>query len=219
MGDRGLRSRAAVEPERQRAGPSARRPAGTRKVAAMIDQLFRSYLIAYLFWFGIALGCLPLLMLHHVVGGTWGFVIRRILEAGTRTLPLMVVLFIPILLGIHHLYEWSDPNVVAHDAVLQAKHAYLNVPFFIGRAALYFLAWTVFAQLLNRWSAEQDATGSPRLVRQFQLLSAPGIVVYSLTITFASIDWGMSLDPHWFSTIYGMLFIVGQSLAALAFVI
>src|SRR5207244_10093643 len=115
---------------------------------------------------------------------------------------------IPILLGIRHLYEWSDPDVVAHDAVLQAKHAYLNVPFFIGRAALYFLAWTVFAQLLNRWSAEQDATGNPRLVRQFQLLSAPGIVVYSLTFTFASVDWATSLDSHCFSTFYVCLFIV-----------
>jgi hypothetical protein len=185
----------------------------------MIEQLFRSYLVAYLFWFGIALGCLPLLMLHHLVGGTWGFVIRRILEAGTRTLPLMLVLFVPLLFGVHSLYEWSHPEVVARDHVLQAKHAYLNVPFFIVRAVIYFLAWLTFAFLLNRWSAEQDATGDPRLVRRFQLLSAPGIVVYSLAITFASIDWAMSLEPHWFSTIYGMLFIVGQTLAALAFVI
>src|SRR6266850_5911941 len=145
MGNRRLRPCAPVEPERECTGASSRRPAGTRKVAAMIDQLFRSYLIAYLFWFGIALGCLPLLMLHHLVGGTWGFVIRRILEAGTRTLPLMIVLFMPILLGVHHLYEWSRPDVVAHDEVLQAKHGYLNVPFFVARAALYFLAWTIFA--------------------------------------------------------------------------
>src|SRR5437762_6815681 len=121
MGDRCLRPCPAVEPERQRSGASPRRPAGTRKVAAMIDQLFRSYLIAYLFWFGIALGCLPLLMLHHLVGGTWGFVIRRILEAGTRTLPLMIVLFIPILLGMHSLYEWSHPEVVAQDPVRQEQ--------------------------------------------------------------------------------------------------
>jgi hypothetical protein len=185
----------------------------------MIEQLFRSYLIAYLFWLGIALGCLPLLMLHHLVGGTWGFVIRRILEAGTRTLPLMLLLFVPLLFGIHSLYEWSRPDVVANDALLQAKHAYLNVPFFIVRAAVYFIAWLIFAFLLNRWSAEQDKTADPLLVRRFQLISAPGIVVYSLAITFASIDWAMSLEPRWFSTIYGMLFIVGQTLAALAFVI
>lgn len=185
----------------------------------MMEQLFRSYLIAYLFWFGIALGCLPLLMLHHVVGGAWGFAIRRILEAGTRTLPLMLILFVPLLFGIHSLYGWSNPEIVAHDEVLQAKQAYLNVPFFIVRAALYFFAWLILSFLLNRWSVEQDATGNPALARRLQLLSAPGIVVYSLAITFASIDWGMSLEPHWFSTIYGMLFIVGQSLAALAFVI
>ncbi|PYS33826.1 MAG: hypothetical protein DMG14_30910 [Acidobacteria bacterium] len=185
----------------------------------MIEQLFRSYLMAYLFWFGIALGCLPLLMLHHLVGGTWGFVIRRILEAGTRTLPLMLVLFLPLIFGVHSLYEWSHPDVVARDQALQAKQAYLNVPFFIVRTVIYFLLWLTFAFLLNRWSAQQDATGDPRLIRRFQLLSGPGIVVYSLTITFASIDWGMSLEPRWFSTIYGMLFIVGQTLAALAFVI
>jgi hypothetical protein len=185
----------------------------------MIEQFFRSYLIAYLFWLGIALGCLPLLMLHHLVGGTWGFVIRRILEAGTRTLPLMLLLFVPLLFGIHSLYDWSRPDVVANDEVLKAKQAYLNVPFFIIRAAIYFIGWNIVAFFLNRWSAEQDRTGNPLLVRRFQLLSAPGIIVYSLGITFASIDWAMSLEPHWFSTIYGMLFIVGQSLAALAFVI
>src|SRR6185503_13473963 len=96
---------------------------------------------------------------------------------------------------------------------------YLNVPFFLVRAAVYFAVWLTFAFFLNRWSAEQDATGNPLLMRRFQRFSAAGIVVYSLTITFAVIDWGMSLEPHWFSTIYGMLFIVGQSLAALAFII
>jgi hypothetical protein len=185
----------------------------------MMEQLFRSYLISYLFWFGIALGCLPLLMLHHLVGGTWGFVIRRVLEAGTRTLPLMALLFLPIIFGIHYLYDWSHPEIVARDSILQAKDVYLNVPFFIVRAAIYFLAWLIFAYLLNKWSAEQDVTGNPALIRRFQLLSAPGLVVYSLAITFASVDWGMSLEPHWFSTIYGMFFIVGQSLAALAFAI
>ncbi len=185
----------------------------------MMDQFFRSYLISYLFWLGIPLGCLPLLMLHHLVGGTWGFAIRRVLEAGTRTLPMITVLFLPIILGRHSLYEWSHPEIVARDGILQAKAAYLNLPFFIVRAAIYFVAWLTFAYFLNRWSAEQDATGDPVLTRRFQLLSAPGLVVYSLAITFASIDWSMSLEPHWYSAIYGMLFIVGQSLAALAFVI
>src|SRR5438105_6331571 len=102
----------------------------------MIEQLFRSYLVAYLFWLGIALGALPLLMLHHLVGGTWGFVIRRILEAATRTLPLMAVLFLPVLMGLHPLYEWSRPEALARDTIIQAKHAYLNVPFFVARAVI-----------------------------------------------------------------------------------
>jgi hypothetical protein len=185
----------------------------------MTEQFFRSYLIAYLFWFGIAAGCLPLLMLHHLVGGAWGFALRRILEAGTRTLPLMLLLFVPILFGIHSLYEWSHPDAVIRDAVLQEKESYLNVPFFIVRSAIYFFAWTILVVLLNRWSAEQDATGNPLLIRRFQRLSAPGILAYCLTVTFASVDWAMSLEPHWFSTVYGMLFIVGQTLAALAMAI
>src|SRR5213593_4683555 len=92
----------------------------------MMDQFFRSYLISYLFWLGIPLGCLPLLMLHHLVGGTWGFAIRRVLEAGTRTLPMITVLFLPIILGLHSLYEWSHPAIVARDGILQAKAAYLK---------------------------------------------------------------------------------------------
>lgn len=182
------------------------------------EQFFRSYLVAYLFWLGIALGCLPLLMLHHLVGGIWGFLIRRTLEAGTRTLPVMAVLFVPIVFGVPHLYEWSHHDVVAADISLQHKSAYLNVGFFIARAVVYFLAWMVFAFFLNRWSDEQDRTGNPLLVRRFQLLSGPGIVVYALTLTFASFDWSMSIEPHWYSTIYGLLFIVGQVLSTFAFV-
>ena len=182
-------------------------------------QFYQSYLIAYLFWLGVALGCLPLLMLHHLVGGVWGFVIRRIVEAGIRTLPLMALLFLPIAFGIHHLYEWSHAEVVAADPTLQHKSLFLNVPFFLVRAAIYFGAWLVFAYLLNRWSSEQDRTGRPDLSRSFQLLSAPGILVYVLTMTFAAFDWGMSTEPHWFSTIYGLMLIAGQVLSTLAFVI
>jgi hypothetical protein len=183
------------------------------------EHFFRAYLMGYLYWLAIALGCLPLLMLHHLAGGRWGFAIRRILESGSRTLPVLVLLFIPILFGIHHLYEWSHAESVAEDATLQAKSAYLNVPFFVVRAVIYFAAWLLFAYYLNKLSARQDRTGDPSLLRTFQLLSAPGIVVYALTITFASVDWAMSLEPHWFSTIYGMLFMVSQALAALSFAI
>lgn len=189
-------------------------------IGAVIDseQFYRSYLVAYLFWLGIALGCLPLLMLHHLVGGVWGFLIRRTLEAGTRTIPFVGILFVPILLGIHHIYDWSHPAVVAADTALQHKSAYLNVPFFVIRAAIYFGVWMIFTFFLNRWSAEQDRTVNPLLVRRFQLLSGPGIVAYVLTMTFASFDWSMSIEPHWYSTIYGLLFVVGQVLSTLAFV-
>ena len=112
-------------------------------------QFFRSYLIGYLFWLGIALGSLPLVMLHHLVGGTWGFVIRRILEAATRTLPVMVILFIPIIIGADHLYEWTHTDVVETDAILREKAAYLNLPFFIVRAVVYFGAWLLLARFLQ----------------------------------------------------------------------
>jgi hypothetical protein len=131
----------------------------------------------------------------------------------------MALLFIPIPLGMHSLYEWSHPEIVANDPVLQAKALYLNVPFFLLRALIYFALWIGLSYRLNRLSVMQDESANPALVRTFQLWSAPGILVYVLTLTFASIDWVMSLEPHWFSTIYGMIFAVNQVLATLAFVI
>ena len=187
--------------------------------ATSTDQFFRSWLLSYLFWFAIALGALPLVMLHHLVGGKWGFATRRILESVTRTLPLMTILFLPVLLGIHSLYEWSHEEVVAQDIILQHKSPYLNSTFFVARAAGYFALWLILGYLLNRWSAEQDSTGDPSIVKRFQHLSGPGLIIYALTITFAATDWVMSLEPHWFSTIYGMMFMVGQTLTTLAFVI
>jgi hypothetical protein len=179
---------------------------------------FRGYLFAYVFFTGLSLGCLAIVMLHHLTGGAWGIPIRRILESGTRTLPLIAILFLPIALGMKHLYSWSRPEEVAKDALLQAKEAYLNVPFFLARAAIYFAVWIAIAYFVNRWSLEQDHAGSPALTRKLQLLSAGGLVAYGLTMTFASIDWVMSLEPHWFSTMYGVLYIAGQALNALAFV-
>ena len=187
--------------------------------ATSTDQFFRSWLLSYLFWFAIALGALPLVMLHHLVGGRWGFATRRILESVTRTLPQMTILFLPVLLGIHSLYEWSHEEVVAQDIILQHKSPYLNSTFFVARAAGYFALWLILGYLLNRWSAEQDSTGDPSIVKRFQHLSGPGLIIYALTITFAATDWVMSLEPHWFSTIYGMMFMVGQTLTTLAFVI
>src|SRR5262245_30751925 len=145
------------------------------------SQFFRSYLWAFLFWFGIALGCLPLLMLYHMVGGAWGFTIRRIIESGTRTLPVMAVFFIPIIFGMHHLYEWSLAEKVAADELLQQKHIYLNTPFWILRAVVYFVVWVFYCQRLNRLSAQQDETGDEIIVKRFQRISGPGLAIYAVT--------------------------------------
>lgn len=181
------------------------------------EQFFRSFLLALLFWLAIALGSLALLMVQHLSGGAWGLLLRRVLEAATRTLPLLALLFIPLAFGLHHLYEWARPEIVAEDPLLQHKAPYLNIPGYLGRFVAYFVIWIVLAFLLNRWSREQDQTSDPQLLRRFRLLSGPGLALYGVTITFASIDWVMSLEPHWFSSIYGVLFGMGQVLSAYAF--
>jgi hypothetical protein len=183
------------------------------------EQFYRSYLLGYLFWFGIALGSLPLNMLQHMTGGAWGLSIRRLLEASTRTLPLMAVLFVPIALGMHSLYSWSRPEAVAADELLRHKAPYLNPTFWLVRTVLYFAIWIGLSWRLNAWSREQDRTGDVTLSRKMQTLSAPGVVFYFLAITFAAIDWVMALVPHWYSTIFGPLIAVGQVLNAFAFVV
>ena len=182
------------------------------------EQFFRAYLMGFVFVLGVALGCFAFLMLHHMVGGGWGFVIQRILESGTRTFPLLAALFVPLALGVHSLYEWSHADVVATDKILQHKQLYLNAPFFYGRAVFYFAVWMALSYLLNKWSAELDATKDNQVIRRMQYLSGAGLLLYGLTVTFAAVDWVMSLEPHWFSTMYGLLFIVGQGVTALSFV-
>ena len=182
-------------------------------------QFFRSYLLAYVFWIGFPLGSMALLMLHHLAGGYWGFVIRRSLEAGTRSFQVMALLFLPVLAGLRFgLFPWAEPGA-GSDPVWRQKHFYLNVPFFAARAVVYFVAWIVLAHYLNRWSSEQDRTGEPSLLSRFQALSGAGLVIYGLTVTYASVDWVMSLEKGFFSTIYGMIFMVVPALTALAFVI
>jgi hypothetical protein len=180
-------------------------------------QFVRSFLPVYMWMLSVTLGSLALAMVHQVSGGAWGVVIRRILGAASRTLPLLTILFVPIALGMHALYPWADAAHVADDPVLQWKRPYLNVPFFLVRAAFYFVTWNAIAFFLNKWSVEQDATGDPAVPRRMQLLSAGGLLAYGLTITFAAFDWLMSLEPHWFSTIYGVLVMGGHALAAMAF--
>ena len=180
------------------------------------EQFFRSYLLAFIFWLGFPLGCAAFLMVHHLTGGFWGLPIRRPLEAGTRTLPLLTALALPLLLGLTRLYSWTNPNLVAADDVLRSKQLYLNLPFFLVRNVIYFAVWWALVRGLNRWSDEQDRTGDPRLALRLENMSGPGLVLYGLTVTFFSIDWIMSLEPHWFSTIFGMIFMVLQVLSALA---
>jgi hypothetical protein len=185
------------------------------------EQFLRSYLIAFMLWLGVALGSLAILMLHHLTGGAWGLVIRRHLEAATRTLPFLTIAFLPIAVGLRALYVWARPEVMAADPILQAKQLYLNAPFFLARAVFYFAVWNLLVYVINRWSLEQDAGGRQPVgsERKFRVLSAPGLMAYGLTITFASVDWVMSLDPHWFSTIFGVLFMGAQALSAMAFAI
>jgi hypothetical protein len=178
---------------------------------------FQAYLVAYAWAFGLVLGCMALLMVQHLTGGAWGVVIRRPLEAAVRTMPIMTLLYLPLLLGIHDLYHWSHEELVAGDPMLEWKQPYLNTPFFIARQVIYFVIWNVIAWFLTSWSAEQDRDASPALVRKFSILSGAGLVIYSLTVTFAMVDWTMSVNPHWFSTMWGPLYMVGQGLSAFAF--
>lgn len=188
-----------------------------------VTQFFRSYLVGFIFWLGVTMGCLGLLMLQHLTGGAWGMVIRRLLEAGTRTLPLMLLLFLPLaIFGLTHLYEWMHIPEVHDEKVrelLLAKERYLNPTFFLIRAAVYFAIWFGLMFLLNKWSAEQDRTAEKRYSKKMQMISGPGLILFVFTVTFASVDWVMSLDAEWFSTIYGLLFVAGWTLSAFAFVI
>ncbi|MBI3682819.1 MAG: hypothetical protein HY235_20800 [Acidobacteria bacterium] len=183
------------------------------------EQFYRSYLMGFVYWMGVALGSLGLLMLHHMVGGNWGVAIRRGLEAGTRTLPLMVLLAIPVFLGAHSLYEWTHADVVENDPVLRHKSLYLNMTGFTLRAVFYFLIWFGLSTLLNRYSKAQESEGYWAVRPRLQRVSAPGLILHCLTVTFFAVDFVMSVEPHWFSTIYGAIFIAGQVLSTFAFMV
>jgi hypothetical protein len=182
-------------------------------------RFFQAYLVGWTFWTGISVGSLALLMLQHMTGGGWGFVIRRVLEAATRLLPIMAVLFIPVIIGAHSIYEWTHQDVLEAHPVVKFKAPYLNVTFFIIRAVVYFAVWIALAYFLNRWSLAQDRTADNRYTKNMRVLSGPGMVALIFTVTFASVDWYMSLEPEWFSTIYGFIFVAAWALSALAFVI
>lgn len=177
-------------------------------------QFFYSYLVAYVFWVGLALGCLGLLMIHHLTGGGWGFLIRRFLEAGIGTLPLGAALSIPLFFGLGYLYSWARPG--PHDEMLSRKLFYLNTPGFALRTAIVFVLWIGLSFFLRRWSREQDATTDAAPTRRMRTLSGPGIVLFAVLGTVAAVDWVMVLENDWTSTIFPIQMMIGQMAGALA---
>jgi hypothetical protein len=187
------------------------------------EQFLRSYLLAFLYTLLIPVTCNGLLCLHHLVGGQWGVLLRPLLETGSRTIFLNLLFSIPILLNLPTLYEWARPEAVAHDHILQAKAAWLNTGFFTARIIFYFVVWILLGYFLNKFSAEQAAgrtvEETEAAKNKLRNLSGPGIVIHMLTVTFAAFDLGMSIEPHWPSTMYGVLYVVGGALATMAFMI
>jgi hypothetical protein len=183
------------------------------------QQYLRSWLVAFLLVLSLPLGSLALLMLHSLTGGAWGLAIRRVLEASVRTLPVAALAFVPIALGLHELYEWSHADVVAADPILAHKAPYLDPRGFVLRGGGYFVLWGLLAVAVSRIGSRLDRSAEESVARRLRAVSAPGLALYAVTLTFASVDWAMSLEPHWFSTLYGMIFVVGQGLATFAFAI
>ncbi len=185
------------------------------------EQFYRSYVIAFFFVLAIPLGSLAVVMLHHLTGGAWGFAIRRLLEAGIRTLPLAAIFALPLLCGLlfGDLYPWADADVRAHDPILQHKEPYLNETFFVLRCVAFFALWITLGTVLVRLAERHDRTGDRKYRDRMRTISGPGLGLYGVTMTFAAFDWGMSLEPHWFSTIYGAMFVVGQILTTWCFAI
>ncbi len=180
---------------------------------------FQSYLFAFTYWGGFALGGLCVLLLNHTVGGRWGVTARRFLEAQMRTLPLIFLLALVLLFGLKDLYPWTHPEWVAHDPVLQHKSGYLNVPFFIVRIFVYFAIWWFWGMRVRRMADKQDETGDPTLRDRMRAFSAPGVLVFTFTGTFAYIDWNLSTDTEFFSTVYGAMILIGDILQTFALTI
>jgi hypothetical protein len=188
------------------------------------DEFYRAYLLGFMCWLGVALGSMAILMIRHLTGGGWGTVIRRILGAAMRTLPVLAALFIPVILGIRHLYIWAQPLSNIEDKRLrehlaQITQTYLTWNGFVIRAIFYFAVWNVLSFLLSKWSRETDRPGAPDNSGRFKAVSGPGLILYGFTISFAAIDWVMSLDPSWISTIFGLVILIGEVLSAMAFAV
>ncbi len=192
-------------------------------------EFYRAYLIGFLCWLGVALGSMAILMIRHLTGGGWGTVIRRILGAAMRTLPLLSVLFIPLIVAVaqHQIYPWAMPLESIQDAHIREhlekhsfiKASYLNFSGFLIRAIFYFAVWNLLSFLLSKWSKETDRTSAPDNSDKFKTVSGPGLILYGFTISFAAIDWVMSLDPSWISTIFGLIILIGEVLSAMCFAV
>jgi hypothetical protein len=188
------------------------------------EQFCHAYLLGFMAWLGVALGSMAILMIRHLTGGGWGMVIRRILGAAMRTLPLLAVLFIPIILGMHKLYIWAQPldNIAdkhLREHLQDITKTYLTTNGFIIRAVFYFAVWNLLSFLLSMWSKQSDRPGAPDNTPRFKAVSGPGLILYGFTISFAAIDWVMSLDPSWVSTIFGLVILIGQVLSAMCFAV
>ncbi|MCA9735713.1 MAG: hypothetical protein H6696_04175 [Deferribacteres bacterium] len=179
-------------------------------------QMYHSWLTAFFFWVTIGLGGLFFTMLHHLTGAVWSIVLRKFSESLMAVLPWMLLFFIPVIFGIHDLYHWSHEEAVAHDHLLQGKAGFLNQPFFIIRAVGYFVIWMILSLSLFKLSVKQDQQHDAKITAKFKKISAPGILLFALSLTFASFDWLMSLDPHWYSTIFGVYIFAGTVLAVLS---
>ena len=181
------------------------------------EYFYQSYLTAYVFWITIGLGALFFILVHHLVDATWSVVLRRLAESIMITLPMMVIFFIPIAFGLHDLYHWSHSDAVAHDKLLQGKAPYLNQTFFLIRTGVYFLIWFLLARGLYKASLKQDDQHNDDIILKLRRISGPGMLLFALTLTFAAFDWLMSLDPHWYSTIFGVYIFAGSFLSILSF--
>lgn len=187
-------------------------------------KFFRGYLLAFMVWLGVTLGSMAVLMIRHLTGGGWGTVIRRIMGAAMRCIPLMAVLFIPLLFGLPRLYVWAGPLDKIADAHLrehlqELTQSYLSVHSFIIRAVIYFGIWNLLSFLLTKWSSETDFANAPDNTNRFKAVSGPGLILYAFTITFAGIDWVMSIDPSWISTMYGLILLIGEVMSAMCFAV
>ena len=189
------------------------------------DEFYRGYLLGFMCWLGVSLGCMAIVMIRHLTGGGWGTVIRRILGAAMRTIPLLSILFIPMIIAVwqHRVYPWimpldaiQDPHIREHlEKHSFIKQSYLNFSGYLIRAVIYFAIWNVLSFLLSRWSKQTDHKNAPKNSERFKAVSGPGLILYAFTISFATIDWVMSLDPTWISTIFGLIVLIGEILSAM----